>query len=163
MVDLRTLFGDARTNIRSADAGPVPATMTREQERVRIERAAAALPTEGPLFQIVEALAAVLTALRQLDATSPGAWTGTHLDPFCDDPNAELGELVCEPVAYALRVSLFRLGQHAHRLTGSLETMRAIHQKAANLAEDAGDAEYRRDVLDKAWTGIGDEHGTWIV
>ncbi|MHB2206398.1 hypothetical protein [Methylobacterium sp. CM6257] len=163
MVDLRTLFGDARTNIRSADAGPVPAATSREQGRVQLERAAAALPTEGPLSQIVGALDAVLTALRQLDATSPAAWTGTHLDPFCDDPNAELGELVCEPVAYALRVSLFRLGLHAHRLTGSIETMRAIHHKAANMVEDTGDAEYRRDVLDKAWHGIGDEHGTWIA
>jgi hypothetical protein len=161
MTDLRTLFAQARSNLHT---GGLPPTLpARQQVLARIEEAAAALPMDGPLHQIVMALDDLLTALVELEATNPETWTRTRFDPWSEDPDAELAELACEPVTYALRVSLYRLGQHAHRLTGSIETMRAIHLRAANMAEDPHAAEYRRDVLDRAWHGIGDADDSWAA
>ncbi|MDP4027081.1 hypothetical protein Q8W71_31310 [Methylobacterium sp. NEAU 140] len=52
-------------------------------------------------------------------------------------------------------------GERAFQLTGSVRGMRAICHRAAGL--DPRHAERRRDMIDKAWDGIGDSRGAWAA
>ncbi|AWB26201.1 hypothetical protein DA075_35625 (plasmid) [Methylobacterium currus] len=63
-----------------------------------------------------------------------------------------------EPVTSA---ALRPHGVAVHQLVGSIRGMRAVLHKAAGLDPDR--AEARRDMLDKAWHGIGDERGVWTA
>ena len=58
---------------------------------------------------------------------------------------------------------LRKYGLRAFRATRSIRAMRAICHLAAAYETDERRATIRRDMLDKAWDGIGDENGTWMA
>lgn len=53
------------------------------------------------------------------------------------------------------------LGEEAFRLMGTIRGMQAVAHKAAASIERR--PEIGRDLIDKAWDGIGDERGAWMA
>lgn len=69
--------------------------------------------------------------------------------------------LAADAPAHVASAALHLHGVEAHHLVGSIRGMQAILHKAASL--DLCRAEARRDMLDKAWHGIGNERRIWTA
>ena len=70
-----------------------------------------------------------------------------------------LQALLRDPVAHALGTALSDLGRHLFSLTGSVEGMRAVCDRVADL--DPERASHRISILDAAWDGIGSGDERW--
>jgi hypothetical protein len=118
------------------------------------------------LALLKQALAAGLAAriehdLRRekRDAQRARALTPRWVDLTADDQQIRLDCLIRDPVRTALRVQMRDLGKQLYRLVRNTNTMLEIAEEIAALEPKRWD--YRMNILDKAWDGIGEGHDRW--
>ncbi|MBK3397643.1 MULTISPECIES: hypothetical protein [Methylobacterium] len=72
---------------------------------------------------------------------------------------ADLGEMLADPIRYGLRETVIHLGRQIFRLSGSTDAMRDALERVAEM--DPRHYGYRATIMDKAWDGIGDDKDRW--
>lgn len=71
---------------------------------------------------------------------------------------AAFDELVRDPIHYALRQGVKRLGRELHRL-GGLDAMGAAIERVADM--DLRHSGRRMSIMDSAWNGVGEGSARW--
>lgn len=72
---------------------------------------------------------------------------------------ADLGEMLADPIRYALRESVMRLGREVFRLSGGTDAMRTTLERVAGM--NPRQYGHRATIMDKAWDGIGNDADRW--
>jgi len=110
------------------------------------------------LQHMEDALDVLLTAYIQQGRNPVGAVNiyGPGTMTLSNVPMGKLADLLalCEnPIRHALREAIVRMGRHLHERLGSCAAMLEVAERAS--AKDPQNEEWRIDVIDKAWDGIG--------
>ncbi len=122
--------------------------------------------TTSEIARIERALGTLLTAMVEDEARWPEpALFHIRATPF--DPSkpvrsraeVEVGQLLQEPVYFACRLAVRRLGERLHAVAGGTNGMRHIADRVA----DTSPAEGGRllSMMDSAWDGIGSDADRW--
>jgi hypothetical protein len=100
----------------------------------------------------------------QTRPANPGRLTATpikirilHELASCED--AEVIEILDDPVGAACRHSIRRLGEHLYELARDTDTMSDVLERVAD--RDPSRYSLRATIIDKAWNGIGAGQDRW--
>ncbi len=80
-------------------------------------------------------------------------------EPVSTRAKMEVTQILRQPVYFALRLAVRRMGQQAFSVTGSTDGMREVAERVAGMVP----AQYgrRASMLDSAWDGIGSDADRW--
>ena len=118
--------------------------------------------TEG----LEQALDALLTAMAEDEAKRSETTLGlvmvkpAHLSgPVPTRSEMELAQILREPVYFACRMAVRRLGERTFTITGSTDGMRDVADRVAGQMP----AQFGRrlSVLNSAWDGVGSDSDRW--
>ncbi len=119
------------------------------------------------LKDVERALDDLLTAIVTEDSKpvepSP-VRVGRALDPTArplSRAESDLRALLREPVRTACKLAVRRLGERLFEILGSTNAMARCAERVA--ARDEADYQYRYDILDSAWDGIGAGNDRWSL
>ncbi len=118
------------------------------------------------IARIERALSALLTAMQAEEARWPEpALFHIRATPF--DPSKvirsraemQVDQILQEPVYFACRLAVRRLGERAHAVAGGTDGMRAIAERVADTDPARGGR--LLSMLDSAWDGVGFGADVW--
>jgi hypothetical protein len=100
----------------------------------------------------------------QTRPTNPGKPTATPIkirksDELASCEDAEVSEILDDPVGAACRHAIRRLGEHLYELARDTDTMSDVLERVAD--RDPSRYSLRATILDKSWNGIGAGQDRW--
>ena len=118
------------------------------------------------IARIERALAALLTAMIKDEARWPEPAL-FHIKARPYDPSKvvrtraemEVGQLLQEPVYFACRVAVRRLGERLHAVAGGTDGMRTAAYRVADVHPVKGAPILT--MLESAWDGVGSDSDRW--
>jgi hypothetical protein len=128
-------------------------------------RSSSPLTPDMHLALLKQAIAASLAAriaheLRREKEPVQGSPDPTRwVDLAADDRQIHLSDLIRDPVRKALRTQMRDLGKRLYQLVRNTNTMLELAEEIANLEPRRW--QYRMNVIDKAWDGIGEGADRW--
>ncbi len=81
------------------------------------------------------------------------------LDELASREDAEVNEILDDPVGAACRHSIRRLGEHLYEIARDTDTMSDVLERVAD--RDPSRYSLRATIIDKAWNGIGAGQDRW--
>lgn len=118
------------------------------------------------IAQIERALSALLTAMQAEEARWPEPPL-FHIRATPFDPSRpvktraemEVGQLLQEPVYFACRLAVRRLGERLHAVADGTDGMRRTAHRVADLHPVRGAPVL--SILESAWDGVGTDDDRW--
>jgi hypothetical protein len=100
----------------------------------------------------------------QTRPASPSKLTATSLkfrkvDELASREDAEVSEILDDPVGAACRHAIRRLGEHLYELARDTDAMADVLERVAD--RDPSRYSLRATILDKSWNGIGVGQDRW--
>ena len=122
--------------------------------------------TGAEAARIERALSALLTAMREEEARWPEPPL-FHIRATPFDPSKpvrtraemEVGQLLQEPVYFACRLAIRRLGERLHVIAGGTDGMRRAAFRVVDIHPDRGAPILC--MLESAWDGVGTDSDRW--
>ena len=115
---------------------------------------------------IARALDALLVAMMEDEAkdapvqlTALSARFANLSGPIPTRAEMELTQLLRQPVYFALRMAVRRLGERVFTVTGSTDGMREVADRIADMASKQSGR--RLAMMDSAWDGVGSDSDRW--
>ena len=116
--------------------------------------------------RIERALGALLTAMVEDEARWPEPAL-FHIKAMPFDPSRpvrsraemEIGQLLQEPLYFACRLAVRRLGERLHAVAGGTDGMRHAAYRVANIHPVKGAPVLT--MLESAWDGVGSDSDRW--
>jgi hypothetical protein len=81
------------------------------------------------------------------------------LDELASCEDAEVSEILDDPVVAACRHSIRRLGEHLYELARDTDTMSDVLERVAD--RDPSRYSARATIIDKSWNGVGEGQDRW--
>jgi hypothetical protein len=82
-----------------------------------------------------------------------------RLDELASREDAEVGEILDDPVGAACHHAIRRLGEHLYDLTRNTDSMSDVLERVAD--RDPSRYSLRATIMDKSWNGIGEGQARW--
>ncbi len=100
----------------------------------------------------------------QIRPVNPGKLTSTpikirSLHDLASREDAEVSEILDNPVGAACRHSIRRLGEHLYEIARDTDTMSDVLERVAD--RDPSRYSLRATILDRSWNGIGEGQDRW--
>ncbi len=118
---------------------------------------------ERIVFALDDLLNEIVKRTQTRPAT-PGKPTATpfkfrKVDELASREDAEVSEILDDPLGAACRHSIRRLGEHLYELTKSTDSMSDVLERVAD--RDPSRYSLRATIIDKSWNGIGAGQVRW--
>ncbi len=119
------------------------------------------------IARIEKALGALVTAMAEDEARWPEPAL-FHIKAESFDPSKvvrsraemEVGQLLQEPVYFACRLAVRRLGERLHAVAGGTDGMRSAAYRVADVHPDCAIVPVLC-MLESAWDGVGSDSDRW--
>jgi hypothetical protein len=118
---------------------------------------------ERIVFALDDLLNEIVKRTQTRPAT-PGKPTATpfkfrKVDELASREDAEINEILDDPVGAACRHSIRRLGEHLYELARDTDIMSDVLERVAD--RDPSRYSLRATIIDKSWNGIGAGQDRW--